>query len=371
MKRPTATLAVVLALLAGCSDSNRSRLPSAPVAPRAGSSFDLVSTIAFSSTRDDPTNPRPATAFEIYLMDSDGTDLRRLTYNASLDAFATLSPDGKKIVFTSARLSGPDGRGPQNISDLFVMDTDGENQTWMIRGSSATWSPDGKDIAFHASASGVGLPISGNPGSATFDSDIFVANLDDVLSGAATRRNITNSPDAIDDDADWSPDGQKIAFTSHLVSDNHANPVTGEIYTISPNGGPLERLTDNTEEERAPAWAPDGSRICYMCHQGGSDFEICVMNADGSGQTQLTDNSVLDATPIWSPDGSQIVFHRTVGATNQLLVVNLDGTGETQLTSPPGFNQFASWGALRVHDPGSARRGPSLNPGLRAAAQRP
>jgi Tol biopolymer transport system component len=369
MNRSTATLAVALALLAGCGDSSRSRLPLAPGAPRAGSSFDLVSTIAFSSTRDDPTNPRPATAGEIYLMDSDGTNLRRLTYDNTLDAFATLSPDGKKIVFTSARIAGHDA--PQSISDLFVMDTDGENQTWVIRGSSATWSPDGKDIAFHASASGAGLPIKGDPGAATFDSDIFVVNLDDALSGAATRRNITNSPDAIDDDADWSPDGQKIAFTSHSVSDNPQNSVTAEIYTTSPYGGPLERLTNNTEEERAPSWSPDGSRICYMCHHGGSDFEICVMNADGSGQTQLTDNSTFEATPTWSPDGSQIVFHRTVGGLNQLFVMNPDGTGQTQLTSPPGFNQFASWGELRVHDQGSALRSPALNPGLRAGAQGP
>jgi Tol biopolymer transport system component len=217
----------------------------------------------------------------------------------------------------------------------------------------------------------VGLPIKGDPGAATFDSDIFVVNVDDALSGAATRRNITNSPDAIDDDADWSPDGQKIAFTSHSVSDNQLNSVTAEIYAISPYGGPLERLTDNTEEERAPSWAPDGSKICYMCRHGGPDFEICVMNADGAGQTQLTNNSTLDATPTWSPDGSQIVFHRTVGGLNQLFVMNPDGTGETQLTSPPGHNVFAIWGELRVHDPGSAHRVRVANAGQAAGIRLP
>jgi Tol biopolymer transport system component len=121
MNRSTATLAVALALLAGCGDSNRPRLPFAPGAPRAGTSFDLVSTIVFASTRDDPTNPNPARISEIYLMDPDGSDLRRLTYNAYGDGFAALSPDGKKIVFNSNRLATPDE--PNNTSDLFVMDT--------------------------------------------------------------------------------------------------------------------------------------------------------------------------------------------------------------------------------------------------------
>lgn len=50
------------------------------------------------------------------------------------------------------------------------------------------------------------------------------------------------------------------------------------------------------EEERAPAWLPDGRRIVFSCRRGGLDFEICVMNADGTGQVQLTDNDVPDLT---------------------------------------------------------------------------
>jgi len=63
--------------------------------------FRLASTIAFTSTRDDPTNPQLAA--EIYLINADGANPRRLTNNTDGDAFATLSPDGKKIVFDSNR----------------------------------------------------------------------------------------------------------------------------------------------------------------------------------------------------------------------------------------------------------------------------
>jgi len=314
----------------------------------------LHSTIAFVSTRHDsavdPTvNPQRALlAAEIYLMNGDGTNPRRLTENNHFDGFPALSSDGSRIVFDSNRLRS-EGE-PFNTSDLFVMSADGSGETHLIRGSSATWSPDGKQIAFHASASGKGHPIKPDPGAATSDNDIFVLNL-----GDGTRaKNITNSPEAIDDDPDWSPNGQKIVFTSHAVTDDPINSATAEIYTIElDETAKPQRLTNNAEEERAPAWSPDGKRIVFSCRRGGPDFEICVMNADGTGQVQLTDNSVPDLTASWSPDGKKIVFHRRAGGRGQfqLFLVNADGTGEVQLTFPPGLNAFPNWGETRDGGP--------------------
>jgi TolB protein len=312
--------------------------------------FELVSTIAFTSARDDPTNPFPVVvAGEVYLMDPDGTNLRRLTENMVGDFMPSLSPDGKKIVFDSTRLRLP--AEPRNTSDLYLMNTDGTEQTWLIRGSSATWSPDSKYIAYHASASGIGLPVNTDPGAATSDSDIFVANVDDLLARTAGPQNITNSSGARDDDADWSPDGTKIVFTSKPTSDDPINPVHAEIYTINPDGTGLTRLTFNDYEERGPSWSPDGSRIVFIARvgiRGGNIFEICVMNADGTNFVQLTDNAVFDATPTFSPDGEMIVFHRSP-APQEMWMMNADGTGQMQLTSPPGTNNLANWGVLRVH----------------------
>src|SRR5262245_61539993 len=81
--------------------------------------FPMIPTIAFTSTRHDPTVPA-GQALEIYLMDAEGTNVRRLTDNTDGEAFAALSPDGKgRIVFDSnrARLPGE----PGNTSDLFIM----------------------------------------------------------------------------------------------------------------------------------------------------------------------------------------------------------------------------------------------------------
>src|SRR6266705_2367725 len=303
----------------------------------------MRSTIAFVSTRHDPAaDPavdaqRAWLAAEIYLMDGDGTNVRRVTENTYADGFPSLSPDGTRIVFDSNRLRA-EGEA-FNTSDLFVMNADGTGQTSLVRGSSATWSPDGKKIAFHASASGTGRPINLLPGAATTDSDIFVLNVEDFLKKRARPKNITNNQAAIDDDPDWSPKGQQIMFTSHAITDNTDNHVTAEIYLLDADRtGKPTRLTNNTEEERAPSWSPDGKRIVFCCRRGAPDFEICVMNADGSGQVQLTNNTIGDLTPSWSPDGKQIGFHRRIGGRGQfqLILINADGTGEKQLTFPSG-----------------------------------
>jgi TolB protein len=311
------------------------------------SCFLLESTIALTSTRDAPTLVPQQNAAEVYLVDPDGTNPRRLTENASGDAFPVLSPDGKKIVFDSNRNRAE--TDPVNTSELFVMDTDGGQQTFVTKGTSATWSPDSKRIAYHASASGAGLPIKGDPGAATSDSDIFVGNLDDLISGAGQPTNITNTPDEIEDDADWSSDGDRLVFTSHPTSDNPQLSNRAEIYVADTDGGNRTPLTGNSYEERAPAWSPDGSRIVFSCRIGGgnADFEICVVRADGSGVVQLTANTVQELTANWSPDGTRIVVHRIPPF--ELWTMNADGTGEMPLTNTAGVNGLASWGELRVH----------------------
>jgi dipeptidyl aminopeptidase/acylaminoacyl peptidase len=107
-------------------------------------------------------------------------------------------------------------------------------------------------------------------------------------------------------------------------------------------------LTNNLEEERAPAWSPDGTKIVFMARHGGSDFELCTMDADGSNFAQLTDNEVNDATATFSPDSQKIVFHRNVGALPQLFEMNTDGTGVVQMTTTPAYGIYANWGELRV-----------------------
>jgi TolB protein len=120
------------------------------------------------------------------------------------------------------------------------------------------------------------------------------------------------------------------------------------VIDLDGTGKPV-RLTNNAEEERAPAWSPDGRRILFSCKRGGAVFELCTMNPDGSGEVQLTHSGAGHLTPSWSPDGKTVIFHRRVGerAQFQLFLVNADGSGERQLTFPPGVNAFPNWGEVR------------------------
>lgn len=251
-----------------------------------------------------------------------------------------------------------------NNSDLFVMGTDGSEQSYLVHGSSASWSRDNQHVAFDASETGLGTPIRDDPGSATTDSDIFTISVGDALEGVGERKNITNSPTRIDEDPDWSPDGKVIVFTSHGVNENQQNPTLAEIYVIKAHGkDEPTQLTFNNQEERAPAWSPDGTKILYMCKATaptnfflGPDFEICVMNADGTDQKNLTNNSLAELTPNWSFDGTKIFFHRPVfspglGSLYQLFRMNANGTGVTKITGIPGHNGFANGGAVRTRVP--------------------
>ena len=152
--------------------------------------------------------------------------------------------------------------------------------------------------------------------------------------------NLTNTPLYIEDDADWSPDGQKIVYTRHNVTDDPVNSATAEIcvLTLEPLG--VKCVTNNFVEERAPTWSPVGTHIAYMCRNPGNNiFEICVMKADGSDQTQLTSNSTLDATPGWSPDGKKIVVARGAAAAAQLWLIDADGTERGTTRHSPRFSQ--------------------------------
>ena len=226
--------------------------------------------IAFTSNRDG--------YYEIYVMNSDGAGLTRLTYNGASDTFRSWSPDGRRIAFRSYR----DGNW-----EIYVMNADGSEQTRLTdndaddRGPS--WSPDGRRIAFHSYRDG--------------NWEVYAMNTD----GTGQTRLTDN--DASDAFPSWSPDGRRIAF--HSSRDGN-----WEVYAMNADGSEQTRLTYNDAGDWYPAWSPDGRRIAFSSNRDGN-AEIYVMNADGSGQTRLTYNDASDYAPSWSPDGRRIAFSST------------------------------------------------------------
>ena len=266
-----------------------------------------VSTIVFSIACNDPL---ACLRFaEIYRISTDvhGTPLEdtlmRLTENEvgvngifGGNTFAKLSPHGKWIVFDSNRDRA--AGEPMNTSDLFLMKADGKDQTNLTRGSSAAWSPNGKYLAFHRSASGAicppaprppgiaGCPIRIDPGAPTWDSDIFIMRVSDSEDGLIEAPiNITNSSNYIESDADWSPDGRKVVFTRHRpVTSNPNNFPDAEICVLdleTPDAGAACYLGPdvNNLEERAPAWSPDGTahRVHVQERRAGKSPSSCTV----------------------------------------------------------------------------------------------
>src|SRR5918994_1393218 len=82
-----------------------------------------------------------------------------------------------------------------------------------------------------------------------------------------------------------------------------------EIYTIDPNGEGKKQLTDNSLDDRYPAYSASGKKIVYSgLDAPDGDYEIYTINAGGGGKQQLTDNSLSDYEPSYSPSGKKIAY---------------------------------------------------------------
>jgi TolB protein len=137
------------------------------------------------------------------------------------------------------------------------------------------------------------------------------------------------TPDTDGEDARWSPDGSRIAFTSYR--DGNA-----EIYTMFSDGSGATRLTQNPAYDKEPVWSPDGDRIAFL-RTGAGETSVHIINADGSGDRSIAGTSNGHA-PSWSPDGSTIAFIGMVQLCNfdvcgaDVLTVATAGGSTTNLT---------------------------------------
>jgi Tol biopolymer transport system component len=159
-------------------------------------------------------------------------------------------------------------------------------------------------------------------------SDIYAIDVD-----GSQEKMLTNSP-GLDAFPAWSPDGERIAFTS-------ARDGNWELYVMDANGSEQRRLTKTPENEGVPAWSPDGEKIAYVTDPI-NEPQIYLMNADGTGHEWLVDGN----WPTWSPDGEQICYTVYPGGAEQLARVNVDGTGNHRLTGrflATGPNSEAAW----------------------------
>lgn len=103
-------------------------------------------------------------------------------------------------------------------------------------------------------------------------------------------------------DPQVSPDGRRVAFTIGDVN-FAANKIVTHIYVTSIDGGEIKQLTSGDSSASAPRWSPDGQKIAYTT--GG---QVWVMDHDGDDKEQVTKISTGASGPVWSPDGKLIAF---------------------------------------------------------------
>jgi Tol biopolymer transport system component/DNA-binding winged helix-turn-helix (wHTH) protein len=296
---------------------------------------------------------------EIYVMDADGGNQIRLTKNNAVDGTGTWSPDGSLIAFASNRDTGPP-YNPYNL-DIYVMNADGSNVRRIVDDPEydvgPQWSPDGRKILFQTGRNGNfdvyemntdgtgqrnltadydksdGAPVWSLDGNnIAFSrriegkSQIFVMDAD----GGNLKRVTNNS--ANNEAPCWSPDGSKLIFQT----DRDGNL---EIYVMSVDGE-LDQLTDHPADDLSPDWSPDGTKIAFSSNRNGKQH-IYVMNVDGSSLAQITNSAGQDTEPSWSADGKRIAFTSTRDGNSEIYVMNADGSNQTRLTNDPGVDRYA------------------------------
>ena len=203
--------------------------------------------IAFMSTRSDDNG-------EIFLMNPDGKRVRRLTRHPQYDTGPAWSPDGQKITFMSFRDEHRIQVGGIVLGDIYVMNADGTNPINLTQSverpeSVSSWSPDGKQIVFRSAKYFRWDNL--------FHSDIWVMDAD-----GGNPRNLTNHH-AQDSSPDWSPDGMQIAFYSDRNRDWEfdVQKKNWEGYVMNADGTNLINLTNHPAADGGPVWSPDGRQI--------------------------------------------------------------------------------------------------------------
>ncbi|MFB0565056.1 MAG: Tol-Pal system beta propeller repeat protein TolB [Candidatus Aminicenantaceae bacterium] len=245
---------------------------------------------------------------ELYMMDYDGHNQTRLTFNKTKDYMPAWSADGRKIAFTSYRGVN---------AGLYILDIyEGKIAEVATKGTNfaPSFSPNGRKMVFCSTMDG--------------NAEIYVSQSD----GKNIKRLTFNR--ATDTAPSWSPTSREIVFTS----DRGGTP---QIYVMDAEGSNFRRVSFGGSYHDAPVWSPIGNRIAYVSRVN-MIFDIYVLNLRTKQITKLTESNARNESPCWSPDGRHLIFSSNLSGTIQLYSIDYDGANLRRLTSI-GENKLPDW----------------------------
>jgi TolB protein len=269
-----------------------------------GEAGPFDSRVAFTSTRSGRFK-------ELYVMSFDGSELRQLTRNRTINLSPSWAPNARDLLFTSYK----DGK-PKLYEIDVVTGRERLVPTGPGMAMGAAYAPDGREIA---------VTRSGARG----DSEIVLVSSQGSLVARLTEGQTINvSPS-------FSPDGGRLAF----CSGRSGSP---QVYVMPTGGGQARRVTFKGSYNTQPAWSPKGDKIAYTGRVDGR-FQIFVIDANGGEPLQVTSSRGDNVDPAWSPDGRYLLFSSTRAGRAQLFLSDARGIRQRQLITSPGSDSSPAW----------------------------
>ncbi len=274
---------------------------------------DLPKKIVFASTRD--FNPNGA--HELYVMNADGSNQVRLTYNDADDTQPAVDRRGR-VFFASNR----DGD-----YEIYRLDRSGV-VTQLTHNAAADVEPavrvDGSRVAFASDRSG--------------NFEIYKMN----ANGSALSGPVNPSPDE-DRQPDWSADGSRLAYSHDSPwGDPRAPNPDFDIYVTSP-----ARFLHAGFLDGQPSWHPTRAKVAASTEDGlNGALDVVVFDVPTRGVSYLTSSTANDAAPTWSPHGGFIAFQTDRIGDVEIYRMTATGASPTNLSQHLGEDVEPDWQAL-------------------------